>query len=431
MVFLFKAVKCFHSYDALQAGHIPNFEGNKLSYTYDPGDNLTHITGNVTLSAMTNVNNELPKVILNGTTATWTYDKNGNLLSDGTRTFTWDAENRLQSLALNGKPTKFVYDGLSRRTSITDNGIETRYLWCGEQICTARTATGTTTARYYPQGELNNGVPRYYARDRLGSVRTTMDNTGAAKGTATYDAYGRTKITGETPAFAYAGMFFHKPSGLYLTQYRAYNPDVGRWISRDPIGIRGGLNLYGYVGGKPTNYYDRTGQCPMCIVGIGVLLGAGAGGGASYYMSNGNLEATATGAVIGGATGAIAPVATAIAVEYGGATAGIATFSGVSSAGAASTTAITNYETGQPLGDDVALSAAIGAFGPLLSGEAPVAALIGEAAGIGGNLLGLNSGILGMLGAVLDKGFLNKPPSVCEPLGKGSPLGNSSDFGVG
>ncbi|MDR2156024.1 MAG: RHS repeat-associated core domain-containing protein [Burkholderiaceae bacterium] len=61
------------------------------------------------------------------------------------------------------------------------------------------------------------------------------------------------------PDKGYAGMFEHKPSGLYLTQYRAYDPVAGRWLSRDPIAERGGLNLYGYVDGDPVNFMDPEG----------------------------------------------------------------------------------------------------------------------------------------------------------------------------
>ena len=74
--------------------------------------------------------------------------------------------------------------------------------------------------------------------------------------------------------FGYAGMFYHKGSGLYLTQYRVYDPETARWLSRDPIGEDGGLNLYGYVGGEPTLLNDPTGQCPICLL---MLAGAAEG----------------------------------------------------------------------------------------------------------------------------------------------------------
>nr|CUV15892.1 protein of unknown function [Ralstonia solanacearum] len=59
--------------------------------------------------------------------------------------------------------------------------------------------------------------------------------------------------------FGYAGMQYHAASGMYLTQYRAYDPGTGRWVSRDPIGELGGINLYAYVGGNPISLTDRRG----------------------------------------------------------------------------------------------------------------------------------------------------------------------------
>jgi RHS repeat-associated protein len=79
-----------------------------------------------------------------------------------------------------------------------------------------------------------------------------------------YDPYGRrTLLSGTDLAdFGFTGFLYHKSTGLNLTLFRAYDSDLGRWISRDPIGERGGLNLYGYVAGKPINRFDQLGLVP-------------------------------------------------------------------------------------------------------------------------------------------------------------------------
>jgi RHS repeat-associated protein len=70
----------------------------------------------------------------------------------------------------------------------------------------------------------------------------------------------RASDSGKTPDFGYARMFIHWPSGLNLTWYRAYSPDLGRWLSRDPLGEQyGGLNLYDYVMNNPLNSIDLYG----------------------------------------------------------------------------------------------------------------------------------------------------------------------------
>jgi RHS repeat-associated protein len=84
----------------------------------------------------------------------------------------------------------------------------------------------------------------------------------------------------------YAGMFYHARSGLYLTHYRAYDPRLGRWLSRDPIWESGGINLYGYVGGDPVSQVDRDGRfvfllplvplvAPSAITAADFLIAAG------------------------------------------------------------------------------------------------------------------------------------------------------------
>src|ERR1700730_1653619 len=64
------------------------------------------------------------------------------------------------------------------------------------------------------------------------------------------------------PDFAFTGHYYHARSGLYLAPYRAYNPSIGRWLSRDPLGEKGGLNLYAYVGNDPVNRVDPFGLFP-------------------------------------------------------------------------------------------------------------------------------------------------------------------------
>ena len=90
----------------------------------------------------------------------FSYDANGNLVSDDQHTYSWDAENRLIGIGYKAQPSKktaLTYDGLGRRTAITTtNGStasQTRYLWCGEALCQARNANDAVTRRYFSEGE--------------------------------------------------------------------------------------------------------------------------------------------------------------------------------------------------------------------------------------------------------------------------------------
>ncbi|HEV2804211.1 MAG TPA: RHS repeat-associated core domain-containing protein [Chthoniobacterales bacterium] len=76
-----------------------------------------------------------------------------------------------------------------------------------------------------------------------------------------YDPYGRsTTVLGTTPTdFNFTGLYRHSKSNLDLATYRAYDPDLGRWLNRDPIAEKGGVNLYAYVENDSLNSTDLLG----------------------------------------------------------------------------------------------------------------------------------------------------------------------------
>jgi RHS repeat-associated protein len=149
--------------------------------------------------------------------------------------------------------------------------IESHQLsWWGYRVFEDRATVGgvETRRRYFDQGEVEGAVKRFYARDHLGSVRDVVDGNGASIARYDYDTFG-----GRTTVFAnggysclvgYTGHYVHSATGLYLAWYRAYEAGVGRWLNRDPIGERGGLNIYLYVKNRPLTFNDRLGlfDCP-------------------------------------------------------------------------------------------------------------------------------------------------------------------------
>jgi RHS repeat-associated protein len=161
----------------------------------------------------------------------------------------------------------FAYDGLGRRAQDIEwqNGTAVstnKFLWDGQGLCEERdNIGGTVVKRFFGEGEQMSGTNYYFTRDHLGSIREMTDSSGTIQARYGYDPYGRmTQISGSLSAdFGYAGMYYHAPSGLFLTLYRAYDSDLGRWLNRDPLAQQGGLNLYAYVANNPINEFDLLG----------------------------------------------------------------------------------------------------------------------------------------------------------------------------
>ena len=187
--------------------------------------------------------------------------------------YEWDAENRLVAISNATGRVEFSYDGLDRRTRITVKNAanvvtsDRRYLWCGTQICEERDASGVIVLkRYSSHGVQNVAAPElpvgsyFYTRDHLGSVRELTSAAGVASA-FDYTAYGeQTQLGVGTKAdFGFTGHLQPPGTSALLAQYRGYSPQLGNWLSRDPGGEGGGLNLQGYAAANPVNYFDPDG----------------------------------------------------------------------------------------------------------------------------------------------------------------------------
>ncbi len=118
----------------------------------------------------------------------------------------------------------------------------------------------TILTLFFPEGMQSGPTSYYFSYDHLASVREVTTAGGAVVSRYDYDAYGRLTVNqGTPPRFGYAGMYYHQPSGLDLTRYRACDPDLGRWESRDPAGEQVDSNLYRYVENDPTDRTDPLG----------------------------------------------------------------------------------------------------------------------------------------------------------------------------
>ena len=249
------------------------------SYAYDPAGNLTAATTPPGSRSFTY--NSLNERTTDAGVAQQ-FDANGNLSSGMGFTLAWDAEDRVKSVSYNGtqKRIEYDYDGQGRRVRIRsmDNGVKTAeylYVWDGLRLCEKRDSAVESfpVAIYYPQGERKflsgTYINYFYLRDRLGSVRGATSDTGSIIQNSDYLPYGPPspqQPAATDPDFGFTGHLKCPFTGLTLAPYRVLG--YANWLSRDPIGEAGGINLYTYVANNPVNLTDPNGQCPLLITGI-------------------------------------------------------------------------------------------------------------------------------------------------------------------
>jgi len=104
----------------------------------------------------------------------------------------------------------------------------------------------------------------YFTQDGLGSVRTLSDNSGTIKNKYDYSAFGEKYAPNTVEAvenrYTYTGRDRNPVSSTMYYRWRVYSAGVGRFVSRDPIGYEGGINVYSYVGSSPMLYRDPFGE---------------------------------------------------------------------------------------------------------------------------------------------------------------------------
>jgi len=104
----------------------------------------------------------------------------------------------------------------------------------------------------------------------LGTPRQLVNASGAVVWQAAYLPYGEAQVQANnaiTNNLRFPGQYFDAETGLHYNWNRYYDPITGRYISADPIGLKGGLNLYGYVDGNPVNWIDPEGTNPLAVIG--------------------------------------------------------------------------------------------------------------------------------------------------------------------
>jgi RHS repeat-associated protein len=207
-----------------------------------------------------------------------TFDENGNLTSmtdpSGISNFSWDARNRLTAISGPGINASFRYDHSTRRVKKTFNSDSTAYLYDGlnpvQEVslasASANNLTGLSVDEYFTRTNVGAGTSETLLTDGLGSTIALTDSGGAIRNEYTYGPFGTTVGNGvpNTSPFQYTGRENDR-IGLYYYRSRYYNPALQRFLSEDPIELRGGdTNLYLYVKNNPLKFTDPLGETVYC-----------------------------------------------------------------------------------------------------------------------------------------------------------------------
>ena len=223
------------------------------------------------------------------------YDHWGNLVSRRNgqyeQHYAYDAENRLVSARGTGPEGRFEaryhYDALGRRTrkivTTTHGTTDTRFLWQGYRLLQEQQQTGLCSTYIYDPNEAwsplarvdhlrdqNSGEINWFNTDLNGAPLEVTDERGAVRWSGQYGSFGEVRHQSEgfsrlvnRTAMAhqplrYAGQYADGETGLHYNLFRYYDPQVGRFIVQDPIGLNGGWNLYQYAP-NPLGWIDPLG----------------------------------------------------------------------------------------------------------------------------------------------------------------------------
>ena len=204
-----------------------------------------------------------------------TADEIGNLLSDGTWTYTWQHGRQLAGMSKAGQTIAYGYDSDGKRITKTVNGTTYNYHYLGDQLVELTWGGNKLHFTYDSAGPLSvnyNGTEYFYVKNAQGDVTGLVSASGTRVVTYTYDAWGNPLATtgslattlGAANPLRYRGYVYDTETGLYYLQSRYYNPGWGRFINADSVLAIGAeistYNAFAYCGNNPTIHSDKSGM---------------------------------------------------------------------------------------------------------------------------------------------------------------------------
>jgi len=250
------------------------------SFSYDAiGNRLNKQENNQSTNYVYLDNSQLSSI--SGTTPlAMTYDARGNLLSRGGDSFTYDSQGRLSSTTVDGETTQYRYNARGQRIAkIFADGDIRYYAYDANGLLLAELNNqARTQVEYIYLGGRRIAMmasfqPYYMHTNHLDAPVAISDRNGELVWQASYSPFGDMSILQDslTPSVSarFPGQYADTETGFYYNYFRDYDPELGRYIQSDPIGLTGGINTYSYASQNPVSHVDPHGLLDLFIGGAG------------------------------------------------------------------------------------------------------------------------------------------------------------------
>lgn len=253
-----------YAYDGLNRLTQANGPWGGLSYSYDAVGNRQTETTDTGVSNYSYSANRL-MTITGEKNLSFSYDANGNPITENARQYLYNQNQRLAKIVENGAILgEYTYNGKGQRVKKLTDGQTTifHYDIFGQLIAESGSNGGITTEYVYLYGEpiakIENDNVSFYHNNHLAAPQVMTDEGGQIVWKADYTPFGQADVSSSTITnnLRVPGQYYDDGTGLHYNFHRYYKPGTGRYLTPDPIGLEGGVNLYSYVINNPVNLVD-------------------------------------------------------------------------------------------------------------------------------------------------------------------------------